>query len=251
MVLSVRGLLYGLVLASFVSMQCAAFAVPPSGRVLIKAEPAPSMLRARGPRPCSPRRTRSELGGKEFSSLQMSTPNNEPTDTEIKKADDGQKKNPLQRLLAWRPKKVTTEQLAAMGVATLLAYGAVSNVNMAVCVMISWVTFGKATGKSPLDPGQWPGFVAIYAGIWVANNFLRPARIALAVAIGPYFERLVTFWQRKFKISQQLAFGFTVFLVNICGTFSLLFGGLLLVTTATGTPLLKTVQDPPALVTKR
>jgi hypothetical protein len=73
--------------------------------------------------------------------VEMSTPG------EKKPAEEEEaKKGPLGKLLAWRPKKVSSEQLAAMGVATLLAYGAVSNVNMAICVVLSWVTFGKSTG---------------------------------------------------------------------------------------------------------
>jgi len=162
-----------------------------------------------------------------------------------------EKKGPLGRLLAWRPKKVSSDQLAAMGVATLLAYGAVSNVNMAACVILSWVTYGKTTGMSPLDAGQWPGFIAIYAGIWVANNFLRPLRVAAAIALGPFFERIVKFCERKLKVSQQAAFGLTVFVINIVGTLTILGGGLTLATAVTGTPLLKTVQDPPSLVVKR
>ena len=71
----------------------------------------------------------------------MSTPGENPPAEEEEAT-----KGPLGKLLAWRPKKVPSEQLAAMGVATLLAYGAVSNVNMAICVVLSWVTFGKTTG---------------------------------------------------------------------------------------------------------
>ena len=32
------------------------------------------------------------------------------------------------------------------------------------------------TGLSPLASGQWPAFLAFYAGIWAVQNFARPAR---------------------------------------------------------------------------
>jgi hypothetical protein len=43
----------------------------------------------------------------------------------------------------------------------LLSYGWVSNCNMAFILIVSWVTFGKSTGLSPLALGQWPAFLAV------------------------------------------------------------------------------------------
>ena len=53
----------------------------------------------------------------------------------------------------------------------MLSYGAVSNVNMGVSMIMAWVTFGKSTGLSPLDAGQWPKFLAV--GIDSAIDFCR------------------------------------------------------------------------------
>ncbi|EKX54334.1 hypothetical protein GUITHDRAFT_63464 [Guillardia theta CCMP2712] len=136
--------------------------------------------------------------------------------------------------------KVNKEKLTAIGISAALAYGWVSNVNMSLCVILSWVTFGKSCGLSPLDQGQWPSFLAVYAGFWLACNFLRPFRIALAVAVSPAFDKLIHFLESRLGISQQKATFLLIFLVNVVGTLTLLFGGLFVATRLTGTALLPT-----------
>ena len=133
---------------------------------------------------------------------------------------------------------VSRAKLQEMGLSVLLSYGWVSNCNMAFCLIVSWVTFGKTTGLSPLAAGQWPGFLAVYMGLWLACNFLRPFRLAAAAAISPLFDKLLNFFQGKFRIEKPYAVLVTLFLVNIVGTLSLVFGGLTLATRLTGTPLL-------------
>lgn len=44
--------------------------------------------------------------------------------------------------------------------------GFISNVTYGVCLGIAWISFVKATGKSPLAAGQWPAFLGFYAGLW-------------------------------------------------------------------------------------
>ena len=44
------------------------------------------------------------------------------------------------------------------------------------CLTFSWVTFVRQRGVSPLASGQWPAFLAFYAGVWTIQNFARPAR---------------------------------------------------------------------------
>ena len=39
----------------------------------------------------------------------------------------------------------------------------------------------KTTGNSPLAPGQWQGFLAVYAGLWAMQNFIRPIRFTIAL----------------------------------------------------------------------
>jgi hypothetical protein len=50
----------------------------------------------------------------------------------------------------------------------------------------------------------------VYGGFWIAANFLRPFRMALAVAIAPAFDRLVGWLQARLKLSKAAAFGTTV-----------------------------------------
>ena len=79
----------------------------------------------------------------------------------------------------------------------------------------------------------------MYAGLYaVIGNALRPIRFSISVAIAPFFDRLVSYFQQRFKASKPVAFGITVFLVNVCGTLSYLTLGLLITTKVLGLPLL-------------
>ena len=75
-------------------------------------------------------------------------------------------------------------------------------------------------------------------GTWLACNFLRPARLAAAAAISPFFDKLLAFFQGLFNIDKPRAVLMTLFLVNIVGNLILVFVGLFVATTVTGTPLL-------------
>ena len=135
-------------------------------------------------------------------------------------------------------KLFTKENLSKLGLNVLLSYGFVSNVSSITCLIISWVIFGKANHISPLAPGKWKGLLAVYAGLYVANSFLRPLRVSLAILISPTFDNFVSKVQTRTHLSRGLSTGIVVFLVNIVGSISYLCGGLLLATTLTGTPLL-------------
>ena len=56
---------------------------------------------------------------------------------------------------------------------------------------MAWVAFVKKTGLTPLSAGQWKPFLAFYAGLWTMQNFLRPLRLSLAIALAPLYERLI------------------------------------------------------------
>ena len=101
----------------------------------------------------------------------------------------------------------------------------------------SWFGFSKKTGLSPLAPGQWKGFLAVYAGFYVFNNFIRPMRLAASVAVSPYFEKVVNTIQRKTKLSRGLSIGIVVFLANVCGTTSLMSLGIYIASLAAGIPV--------------
>jgi hypothetical protein len=133
--------------------------------------------------------------------------------------------------------KVTTAKVASLGASAVISYGAVSNLNMGICAMMAFATFGKSTGLSPLAPGAMPKFAAVYAGYWIAMNFLRPARIAVAVTMSPFFDRFMGFVQKKFSLKKPAAFALVVFLVNVMGTLTFLMSGLVLTSSIIGIPL--------------
>jgi VanZ family protein len=100
-----------------------------------------------------------------------------------------------------------------------------------------WFGFSKKTGLSPLAPGQWKGFLAVYAGFYVFNNIIRPMRLAASVGVAPYFERAVATIQRKTKLSKGVSVGIVVFLANVCGTLSLMSLGIYIASLAAGIPI--------------
>jgi len=129
------------------------------------------------------------------------------------------------------------QKLAKMGLSVLLSYGFVSNMSYCVTVSLAWFGFSKKTGLSPLAPGQWKGFLAVYAGFYVFNNFVRPMRLAASVGVAPYFERVVNTIQRKTKLSKGASVGIVVFLANVCGTTSLMSLGIYIASLAAGIPI--------------
>jgi hypothetical protein len=129
-------------------------------------------------------------------------------------------------------------KLAKLGMYALLSYGCVSNISYVTTVICAWVIHGKASGMSPLAKGQWKQFFAIYTGLWTANNFLRPVRFSIALFLAPTFDKLIGMLEDRFRLTKNTATALCVFLVNICGTFSYLFGGLFIATRIMGVPLL-------------
>ena len=127
---------------------------------------------------------------------------------------------------ALNPKGMDKGKLAAMGTAALLSYGAVSNLSTSILVSIAWYTFSAKSGLSPLAPGQWKGFLAVYGGLWVMNNFLRPLRIGAAAAVAPVLDRFVGKLQSKFGISKAKGFALAVFVINVFGTITIMSGGI-------------------------
>jgi len=90
---------------------------------------------------------------------------------------------------------------------------------------------------SPLAPGQWKGFLAWYAGFYVFSNFMRPIRVAVSVAISPYFENSINYIQSKTNMSRPLAVTLVVFLANVCGTVSFMSGGIVIASYLSGVPV--------------
>ena len=125
----------------------------------------------------------------------------------------------------------------ALGLNALLAYGFVSNVSYITCLILSWVSSCKITGLSPLAPGQWKPFLAIYAGYFAANNILRPLRFSLSLVITPFFNRVIESIQKKTGYKKAVSTGIVVFCVNIMGTISYMLLGISAASWFTGVPI--------------
>jgi hypothetical protein len=147
---------------------------------------------------------------------------------------------PFDKIITFvREKKLfTKENLVKLGLNVALSYGFVSNLSSITLVIISWIIFGKTAKISPLAPGQWRGFLAVYAGLWAVNNFLRPFRISLAILISPVFEKFIDLVEKRSGFRRSIAIGIVVALVNVLGSFTYLFVGLSIATSIARVPLL-------------
>lgn len=160
------------------------------------------------------------------------------------KSTDGEKKSILDKFKSVFKKKeknddglTTKERLAKMGLSALLSYGWVSNMSYAVMLSLSWYGFSKKTGLSPLAPGQWKPFLAVYAGFYVFNNIIRPLRFGASVVVAKYFDNFVDVIQKRTKLSRKLSIAVVVFLANVCGTFAAMGLGVSIASTAAGVPI--------------
>ncbi|KXZ42942.1 hypothetical protein GPECTOR_110g235 [Gonium pectorale] len=123
--------------------------------------------------------------------------------------------------------KLDKDKLAQLGMGAFASYGFISNVTYGICLGIAWLGFVKATGKSPLAAGQWPAFLAFYAGLWTMQNIVRPLRFSLAIALAPVFERIILWISARTGLDKKWAFGLylTAFAATTC---VVLFGSLYL-----------------------
>jgi len=121
----------------------------------------------------------------------------------------------------------------------LLSYGFVSNLFYVSSLLLATYTAIKTTGQSPVTSSEsLKVFASSYFGLWMIQNVLRPARFAFSVAISPKTDALVEFFQKYVPGNKKsLAFGLTVFSVNIVGTIAYMFGGFALICALTGVPL--------------
>ena len=109
---------------------------------------------------------------------------------------------------------------------------------MVFYVSIKYVFFAiRQTGLSPLAPGQWKGFLAVYSGFWVFNNIIRPLRATAAVAVSPLLERWVRAVQNRLQVKQSVAVLITVLLLNVVGTITLMCAGIALAAILAGVPV--------------
>ncbi|GIL50687.1 hypothetical protein Vafri_6804 [Volvox africanus] len=121
--------------------------------------------------------------------------------------------------------KLDKDKLAQLGMGAFASYGFISNVTYGTCMGISWISFVKATGKSPLASGQWPAFLGFYAGLWTMQNFSRPLRFSLAIALAPVFEKIILWISKKTGLNKRWAFGLYLVCFALL-SFTLIFGTL-------------------------
>lgn len=129
------------------------------------------------------------------------------------------------------------QKLSKAGLSVVLSYGWVSNVSYSIAVSIAWYIFSSQTGFSPLAPGQWKKFLAVYAGFFVFNNMVRPIRFGISVGVSLYFEKLINRIQETFGVRKGVAIFLTVFFANVVGTIALMCTGIWLASLASGVPV--------------
>ncbi|CAD7698771.1 unnamed protein product [Ostreobium quekettii] len=122
------------------------------------------------------------------------------------------------------------QRLKDLGLGALLSYFFVSNTTNGTFVVIAWITHVKRTGLTPLAKGQWPAFLAVYAGLFALQNIMRPIRLGVALALTPFVDRLMRFIQTKLSMAKPKVFGLLLFCVAVytfsyVGFMAWVFGG--------------------------
>lgn len=121
--------------------------------------------------------------------------------------------------------KLDKARLGELGMGAFAAYGFFSNVNASILLTITWVTFKRQTGMTPLVANQWPKFLAIYAGWYAVAGILRPLRLSFAVATAPVFDGFMKQIQDRFKCARPLAY--TALLACVAISSCVLLAGLI------------------------
>ena len=57
--------------------------------------------------------------------------------------------------------------------------------------------------------------MAFYAGYWTLQNFVRPLRFSLALALAPAFDAFIGATQRRLGVSRGAAFGAYIALLGV------------------------------------
>ena len=87
------------------------------------------------------------------------------------------------------------------------------------------LTLVRQSGLTPLDPGQWPKFLALYAGLYVGSNFLRPIRLSAALAAAPLVNRLIDAIEARTRAPKAVVFGLVLALIAAT-SFTGIFGSI-------------------------
>ena len=146
----------------------------------------------------------------------------------------------LKAAIAGRDKDGLTmkKKLKKQGLNTMLLYVILSNVCVVFFMTFSWYGFSIQQGESPLYPGQWKPFLAVFSGIMAADNVLKPVRLAIALGMAPQFDCFMSWLQDK---TQSRKAAVAIALVSILiGTFGFLFGGVAVASLMSEVPIFAT-----------
>lgn len=114
------------------------------------------------------------------------------------------------------------ERLKKQGLNTMLLYVILSNICVVVFMVFAWYGFSRQQGESPLYPGQWKPFLAVFTGLMAADNALKPVRLAIALGLAPQCDCFMSWLQDR---TQSRKAAVAIALVSIpVGSFGLLFG---------------------------
>lgn len=84
-----------------------------------------------------------------------------------------------------------------------------------VLTTICWVSVVKSTGLTPLEPGMWPKFLALYAALYLtAGTITRPLRLTFAIAAAPAVERALASLQRITGLNKPTAYGLVLLAIS-------------------------------------
>ena len=98
---------------------------------------------------------------------------------------------------------------------------------------------------SPLAPGQWKAFLAVYAALYATvGTLMRPFRLAAAISFTPVFEATlqhvrarVPYAQSRPTLNRGLALVVLILVGNVGSTCALTALGIWLAATVTGVPV--------------
>jgi len=100
---------------------------------------------------------------------------------------------------------VDKTRIASRGVAFALSYSIISNINGATSLSLAWYMTCTRTGLSPLSHGQWKELLKSYGTIYAFIQFLRPFRVAAAIAMSKLSKEFLEQTQTRLNCSRGKA----------------------------------------------
>lgn len=99
--------------------------------------------------------------------------------------------------------------IASYGLGAFFAFITISNVMSCSMLAVGGVLFKQQFAASPFAAGQWPKFLAFYAGLWTIQQSTRPFRLAGGMMLSPIADQFIDSTSRHLNRSRQAT---TVFL---------------------------------------